>query len=61
MPTTTNDYLMHFTLNVINYRDAQDIRPDNLAFFNIRYPAGYQLALPDIRKGRIPDIRLMFS
>jgi hypothetical protein len=29
-------------------RDAPDIRPDNLAFFDIRYPAGYQIALPDI-------------
>jgi hypothetical protein len=28
-------------------------RPDNPAFFDIRYPAGYQIALPDIR----PDIR----
>jgi hypothetical protein len=26
-----------------------DIRPDNPAFFDIRYPAGYQIALPDIR------------
>jgi hypothetical protein len=35
-------------------RDAPDIRPDNPAFFDIRYPAGYryQIALPDIR----PDI-----
>jgi hypothetical protein len=24
-------------------------RPDNLAFFDIWYPAGYQIALPDIR------------
>jgi hypothetical protein len=23
--------------------------PDNPAFFDIRYPAGYQIALPDIR------------
>jgi hypothetical protein len=22
-------------------------RPDNPAFFDIRYPAGYQIALPD--------------
>jgi hypothetical protein len=29
-------------------RDAPDIRPDNLAFFDIRYPAGYQISLPDI-------------
>jgi hypothetical protein len=29
------------------------IRPDNPAFFDIRYPAGYQIAQPDIR----PDIR----
>jgi hypothetical protein len=24
-------------------RDAPDIRPDNPAFFDIRYPAGYQI------------------
>jgi hypothetical protein len=30
-------------------RDAPDIRPDNPAFFDIRYPAGYQFELPDIR------------
>jgi hypothetical protein len=30
-------------------RDAPDIPPDNPAFFDIRYPAGYQIALPDIR------------
>jgi hypothetical protein len=33
--------------------DAPDIRPDNPAFFDILYPAGYQIALPDIW----PDIR----
>jgi hypothetical protein len=33
-------------------------RPDNPAFFDVRYPAGYQTALPDIRYR--PDIRLMF-
>jgi hypothetical protein len=38
-------------------RDAPDIRPDNPAFFDIRYTAGYQIALPDIR----PDIRQMCS
>jgi hypothetical protein len=38
---------------LINTGDAPDIRPDNPAFFDIRYPAGYQIALPDIR----PDIR----
>jgi hypothetical protein len=46
-----------------------DIRPDNPAFFDIRYPAGYQIAQldirPDMRQGRIPDIRpdirLMYS
>jgi hypothetical protein len=31
-----------------------DIRPDDPAFFDIRYPAGYQIALPDIR----PDNRI---
>jgi hypothetical protein len=30
-----------------------DIRPDNPAFFYIQYPAGYQIALPDIQYGRI--------
>jgi hypothetical protein len=32
-------------------RDAPDIQgwPDNPAFFDIRYPARYQIALPDIR------------
>jgi hypothetical protein len=25
------------------------MRPDNPAFFDIRYPAGYQIELPDIR------------
>jgi hypothetical protein len=29
------------------FRDAPDIRPDNPAFLDIRYPAGYQIALPD--------------
>jgi hypothetical protein len=28
-------------------RDAPDIRPDNPAFFDIRYPAGYQIGQPD--------------
>jgi hypothetical protein len=28
-------------------------RPDNPAFFDIRYPAGYQIGQPEIR----PDIR----
>jgi hypothetical protein len=26
-----------------------DIRPDNTAFFDIRYPAGYQIDQPDVR------------
>jgi hypothetical protein len=26
-----------------------DIRPDNPDFFDIRYPAGYQIALVDIQ------------
>jgi hypothetical protein len=33
------------------------VRADNAAFFDIRYPAGYQIGQPDIR----PDIRLMYS
>jgi hypothetical protein len=27
--------------------DAPDIRPDNPAFFDIRYLAGYKIVLPD--------------
>jgi hypothetical protein len=34
------------TVYHIYCRDAPDIRPDNSAFFDIRYPAGYQIALP---------------
>jgi hypothetical protein len=34
---------------LIKIRDAPDIRPDNPAFFDIRYPAGYRIAPPDIR------------
>jgi hypothetical protein len=33
----------------VKKRNAPDIWPDNPAFFDIRYPAGYQIALPDIR------------
>jgi hypothetical protein len=33
----------------IVFRDAPDIRPDNPAFLDILYPAGYQIAQPDIR------------
>jgi hypothetical protein len=29
-------------------------RPDNPAFFYIRHPAGYQIALPDIRQKQYP-------
>jgi rhodanese-related sulfurtransferase len=28
--------------------NAPDIRPNNPVFFDIRYPAEYQIALPDI-------------
>jgi hypothetical protein len=45
-PTTKNIYKF-------KSRDAPDIRPDSPAFFDIRYPAGYQIAQLDIR----PDIR----
>jgi hypothetical protein len=34
---------------IFKNRDVPDIRPDNPAFFDIRYPAGYKIALPDIR------------
>jgi hypothetical protein len=45
------------SISLVTYRtgtkDAPDIRPDNPAFFYIRYPAGYQIVMPDIR----PDIQ----
>jgi hypothetical protein len=31
-----------------------DIQPDNPAFFDIRYPAGYQIGQPDIRPDTYP-------
>jgi hypothetical protein len=37
------------TILALFIRDAPDIRPDNPAFFDIRDPAGYQIALPDIQ------------
>jgi hypothetical protein len=40
---------MQYQYPVPVIRDAPDIRPDNPAFIDIRYPAGYQIALPDIR------------
>jgi hypothetical protein len=33
----------------VYFRDAPDIRPDNPAFVDIRYLAGYQIVMPDIR------------
>jgi hypothetical protein len=33
----------------VPFRDVPDTRPDNPAFFDILYPAGYQIALPNIR------------
>jgi hypothetical protein len=38
----------HLKTSILS-RDAPDIRPDKPVFFYIRYPAGYQIALPDIR------------
>jgi hypothetical protein len=29
------------SLNELSYRDAPGIRPDNPAYFDIRYPIGY--------------------
>jgi hypothetical protein len=57
-------------IKTVRNRDAWAIRQDNPAFLYLLsgripdcpagYPAGYQIALPDIRpdnqKGRIPDI-----
>jgi hypothetical protein len=31
-----------------------DFRPDNPTFLYIRYPAGYQIALPDVRPAGYP-------
>jgi hypothetical protein len=37
---------MHFDkVTCITIMDAPDIRPDNPSFFDILYPAGYQIAL----------------
>jgi hypothetical protein len=36
-----------WTRDAPDNRDAPDIRPDNPAFFDIWYPAGHQIALPD--------------
>ena len=33
------------------------IRPDNPAFFDFRYPAGYRIRQSDIRSPKKPDIR----
>jgi hypothetical protein len=41
--TKTSFYLKRLGMHQISGR------PDNPAFFDIRYPAGYQIALPDIR------------
>jgi hypothetical protein len=44
-------------LSLLILRDAPDIWPDNLAFFDIRYTAGYRISMPDIPEGQIPEIR----
>jgi hypothetical protein len=56
VPTWPRD-LEKIYINSVLSRDA----PDNPSFFDIRYPAGYQIGQPEIRYGRIPDIRLMYS
>jgi hypothetical protein len=38
-----------FIIGMHRISGQPDIRPDNPAFFDIRYPAGYQIVLPDIR------------
>jgi hypothetical protein len=45
----TDTHKQNVAIACLEIRDAPDIRPDNPAFFDIRYPAGYQIALPDIR------------
>jgi hypothetical protein len=47
--TYTSKLKMHQIIVSVLTRDAPDIRPDNPAFFYIRYPARYKIALPDIR------------
>jgi hypothetical protein len=44
-----DDQIPFYLRTVFLIRDAPDIQPDYPAFFDIRYPAGYQIALPDIR------------
>jgi hypothetical protein len=43
------EYTQKTIFACVKIRDAPDIRPDNPAFFYIRFPAGYQIALPDIQ------------
>jgi hypothetical protein len=43
------DHLDFYLLGMHRISGQPDIRPDNPVFFNIRYPAGYQIVLPDIR------------
>jgi hypothetical protein len=38
------EYSFEQTYPEFPIRDAPDIRSDNPAFFDIRYPAGYQIA-----------------
>jgi hypothetical protein len=52
----THQKFKAFVLNAVGVkvrilinRDAPDILSDNPAFFDIRYPSGYRIALPDIR------------
>jgi hypothetical protein len=57
LSTIINVYFLrkkfNFFLGMHRIFGRPDIRPDNPAFYDIRYPAEYRIALPDIR----PDIR----
>jgi hypothetical protein len=46
-----DDWLL--VIGMLRISGRQDFWPDNPAFFDILYPDGYQIALPDIRYGRI--------
>jgi hypothetical protein len=56
IPDTENSWISGRISGKIKETTIRDA-PDNPAFFYIRYPAGYQIAQPDIRYSRIPDIR----
>ena len=49
--------LWTFSYIFITFRDAPDIRLDNLVFLDIRYPAACPNGKADIRSSKRPDIQ----